>query len=351
MSFRCANAQRGVALVIALLVVAICAVLLVALQRDFDLSYRRAANLFLSTQSIAYLHGAEDMAALALQLDFDADQLRGAPRDDFQEFWAEPSQPFALDEGGWLRGSLNDLQGRFNLNSLGGAARSSEGSGEAGAYTPAQQVFIRLLQALEGLELDQFQATAITESVADWIDEDSEPRLNGAESTFYASQRPSYRPANGPMMSVSELRAVAKVTPAMYRALRPLVTVWPENALRINIHTAPREVLRALNVDDNLQPLSAAEGEELCRQRRETGFESVEEFLQLPQFAGDLNTGVSGLVGETSSYFLLLSRVEIADREQQLYSVLRRQQRQVDVLLRSNASLYDVADSTAETCR
>jgi general secretion pathway protein K len=144
---------------------------------------------------------------------------------------------------------------------------------------------------------------------------------------------------------------VANVTPELYQALLPLVTVWPENGLRINIHTAPREVLRALNVDDNLDPLPLAEGDELCRQRSETGFESADAFLQGPQFAGALNAGVSGLIGESSAYFLLLSRVEIADREQQMYSVLRRQQRQIDVVQRRHASLYDVADPGAESCR
>ncbi len=180
---------------------------------------------------------------------------------------------------------------------------------------------------------------------------DDEPRVNGAESTFYAGLRPSYRPANGPMVSVTELQAVANVTPELYAALQPLVTVWPRTPEGINIHTAPREVLRAMNVDGNLQPLSLAEGEELCRERRESGFESAQTFLQRPHLAGDINAGVAGLIGETSNYFLLLSQVEIADREQRMYSVLRRQQRSVDVLRRRSASLYAVAAPDAESCR
>jgi general secretion pathway protein K len=47
-------------------------------------------------------------------------------------------------------------------------------------------------------------------------------------------------------------------------------------------------------------------------------------------------------LGESSQFFLLASRVEIADREQRLYSVLRREAREVDVLQRINASLYDM---------
>jgi general secretion pathway protein K len=331
--------QQGVALVIALLVFAICAALLVAMQRDFDLNYRRGANTFVAEQSWSYLRGAEGLASLALQLDFDADAARELRRDDLTEFWAQQATPYALDEGGWMFGSLEDLQGRFNLNSLGEQPEIVDG---VVRYSPAQQAFIRLLQTLDGLELDQYSATAITEAIADWIDGDDEPRLNGAESSYYVSLTPSYRPANQRMVSSSELRAIAGITPTIYEALRPLVTVWPKNPAAINIHTVPLKLLRALNADGNLQPLSPSDGEALLLQRQETGFANVEEFLQSPVFADSPTQGLATLLGESSDYFLLASRVEIADREQHLYSVLRRQERQVDVLQRISPSLYDM---------
>ena len=338
-------AQRGVALVIALLVFALCAALLVALQRDFELDYRRGANSFISQQTWAYLRGAEELATLALQLDFDADLAREEFRDDLTEFWARPDPPpYALDEGGWLRGTLADLQGRFSLNSLGAAPSTGEGPA---AYSPAQQFFIRLLQALDEPELDQFQAAAIAEAVADWIDADDEPRRNGAESSYYVSLTPSYRAANRPMVSVSELRSVTGITPEIYTALRPLVNVLP-NATKINIHTAPETVLRAINVDGSLQPLSIEDAAELKRLRDEGEFENISEVLQLPIFAGAQTTAVNELLDEKTSYFLLFSRVEIADREQRLYSVLRRRERQVEVLERVDASLYDLPVTSAE---
>lgn len=343
-----ANTERGVALVVALLVFAICAATLVALQRDFDLSYRRGLNSFVAEQSWAYLRGAEELASLALALDHDADLQRESPRDDLSEIWAQESAPYPLDEGGWMFGTLEDLQGRFNLNSLGTPVNPDTA---ATAYSPAQQVFIRLLQALEIDEVDQFAASALMDSIADWIDTDDEPRLNGAESAFYVGLNPSYRPANRPMASVSELLAVANMTPEIYQALRPVVTVWPETPVGINIHTAPLPVLRALNSSGNLQPLSRGDAESLLQLREETGFASLEEFLQLPPFAGEDSTSIAALLGESSSYFLLVSRVEIADREQRLYSVLRREARQIDVLQRANVSLYDMPNPRVENPR
>jgi general secretion pathway protein K len=334
-----------VALVVALLVFALCASLLVALQRDFFIDYRRVASVLLSAQGDAYLRGAEELAELALALDYDADASADRPRDTLQDVWAQEAQPYPLDEGGWLIGGLQDLQGRFNLNSLGGQPLNGEG---AAGYRPAQQVFIRLLQAIEGLELDAYQAAVITESIADWVDPDGEPRINGAEASYYVSLTPSYRPADGPMASVSELRAVANVTPEIYRALRDLVTVWPPEPSSINIHTAPLPIIRALNVDGSLEPLSLSDGQAILAQREDTGFADIEEFLAQPIFAGASVSAITSMLGETSSHFLLTARVELADREWRRYSVLRREDREVVVLQRTDASLYDLPPSPSE---
>jgi general secretion pathway protein K len=56
-------------------------------------------------------------------------------------------------------------------------------------------VFIRLLQALEGPQVTEYEAIAITDSIGDWIDSDDEPRLNGAEAS---ATRPWRRPTGRP---------------------------------------------------------------------------------------------------------------------------------------------------------
>jgi general secretion pathway protein K len=91
-----------------------------------------------------------------------------------------------------------------------------------------------------------------------------------------------------------------------------------------------------------LQPLPETDAQALLQQRQEAGFSGIEEFLSQPMYAGAATGGLSSLLGESSKFFLLASRVEIADREQRLYSVLRREAREVDVLQRINASLYDM---------
>lgn len=339
--------QRGVALVVALLVFALCAILMVGMQSEFNLFHQRVANHLLAEQGDAYLRGAEQLAALALQADHDADQRRGGePRDDLREIWARDPTPYPLEEGGWLVGGLEDLQGRFNLNWLVPAEppESGEPRPPAERLTPAQRVFVRLLQSLGEASLSLDDAIALTLAIGDWVDDNALPLTAGSEDDAYLGRTPAYRAANRPMASASELRAVTGMNPALFQALLPVVTVWPRDgaASTLNIHTAPLPVLRALGGGERLEPLSEAEGQALLsRQREEGGFASLEDFLASPVFenllGGDRET-LEALLGEASDWFLLSAEVEVAERRLRLYSVLHRDQRSVRAVTRAYGS-------------
>jgi general secretion pathway protein K len=332
--------QGGAALVVALLVFALCTALIVAMEGESARVYRRNANIFLAEQADAYLRGAEQLASLALIVDYDQDKNRERPRDDLQEIWAQPPSPYPLEEGGWLQGSLEDLQGRFNLNALAAQSGQDDPVGEP-RFTAAQAQFIRLLQALGEPAVSQQEAIAITRAIGDWLDPDSNVSPEGAEDDYYFGQTPAYRAANRPMASVSELRAVAHMTPEIYQALQPWVTVWPETPEGLNIHTAPAMVLRSINADNDLSPLSEGDGAALVDYRESSGFADLEDFLANPVFADKVEQmeKAKTLLGESSGYFLLRAQVEVADRNMRLYSVLERRNRQVMALVRASGSL------------
>ncbi|CAA0109448.1 Putative type II secretion system protein K [Halioglobus japonicus] len=333
--------QGGAALIVAMLVFALATALVVAMKGDFDRFFQRSVNLLFDEQAQAYLRGAEDLAAMVLIMDYDQDKSEGMTRDDLEELWAEEAPDYPLDDIGWMRGSIEDLQGRFNLNALAVRPRQADQSGATIAYTAAQEQFIRLLQALEEPIVSEQEARAITESVSDWLDTDTIPSANGVEDDYYYGQTPSYRAANRPMGSVSELRAVAYMTPEIYEALLPYVTVWPQTPEPINIHTASAMVLRTLNSDKNLSPLSAEEGQSLIEYREEVGFKDIPDFLANAAFEGrrETMTGVRDELGESSEYFLLDATAEVADRNVRLYSVLHRHNRQIETLVRASGSL------------
>lgn len=340
--------QRGAALIVAMLVFALATTMVVAMSKEFNLLLKRGANSFAAEQAHAYLRGGEELAALVLRQDMESDQSEQTLRDDNSEIWAQQVPPYALDEGGWLVGGLEDLQGRFNINSVAGAPSAPSEAGKsvvAGKtavkqrFTAPQRQFIRLLQTLEEPQVSEQDAILITEALMDWLDADEEPRDFGAEDDYYNDMSPSYRSANRALASVSELRLVAYMTDEIYRGLLPNLTVWGEGS-SINIHTAPEAVLRTINAADDLQPLSQAEGETLVALRGEEGFESVQALLDSPTLAGrKIDAGLLARLGETSDWFLYSGEVEVADRLTRLYSVLHRDNNQIKALVRSSAGL------------
>jgi len=344
-SQRFAPREDGAALIVAMLVFALATALVVAMKGDFERFFQRSANLLLDEQAQAYLRGAEELAAMVLIRDYDNDKANGIARDDRLEDWntsppKDPQPPFPIDDIGWMRGSLEDLQGRFNLNSLASAAPGGEGA-TAVRFTAAQEQFIRLLQALGEPEVTEHEAIMITESIKDWLDQDTNPSADGAEDDFYTGRTPAYRAANRKMASTSELLAVAYMTPAIYRALLPYVTVWPSEPAPLNIHTAPAMVLRSINADKDLAPLSPDEGEMLAQLQFEPGFTDVNGFINSEIFAGKSENmnGIKRLLGQDSSYFLLQAEVEVAGRNMRLYSVLHRHNRMIEAVARASGSL------------
>ena len=337
--------QRGAALIFAMLVFALAAALVVAMKGEFERFYQRSGNILLDGQAQAYLRGAEDLAGILLLADYDMDKTAGVWRDDLNEiWWTKPGNPpptYALDGTGWMSGSLEDLQGRFNLNVLAKTVSGERTSDLKKRFTPEQEQFIRLLQALGDPAVSQQEAITITESISDWLDADREPLLDGAEDDYYYGQTPAYRTANRSMSSVSELRAVAYITPEIYRALLPWITVWPKEPATLNIHTAPAMVLRTINTKGDLSPLTEAEGVSLAEFREETGFEDKTDFQANPVFDGkrDDMKDVMALLGENSDYFLLEAQVEVAGRNMRLYSVINRSGRNIATIARASGSL------------
>lgn len=380
------RSQRGAALIIAMLVFALSATLLVALQREFSLALQRGTNQLFSEQAWAYLIGAEELAKLALQADNLLDARSATAADHLGELWAQPATPYPLDAGGWMTGQLTDLQGRINLNMLvstsstqnpfsgdeglsndategEGAGGDSNGNGRVGAsedvdqsrqqnesfrqssgdeasrWTPTQKLLIRLLQALDEVSLPLEEAMTLTEAISDFIDRDADRRQNGAEADDYRYSDFPYLPANRALASVSELRSVRGMTPEIYEALAPLVTVWPERNTRLNILTAPLPVLRTLNADDQWAPLSIIDAERLAERRLEGGIAKIEDLLTGPTLEGRPSAELEPLLDVRSDWFLLDASVELLDRQRHLFTVLHRQVDTTVAVFRSEGEL------------
>lgn len=308
--------ESGAALVLALLVVVTVTLLASALSSDFLVTYKRVENQLLSKQAFALLRGAEGIARSTLQADF---QL-STDTDHASEGWLNITQSFPLDQG-MISGTICDLQGRFNLNSLAGTSSS-------GRYTVDQATFVRLLQSVtlaDGESIDQQQAEDIGDAVIDWIDPDSDERENGgAESHYYNDLELPYRAANRELLSVSELLWVKGIDRNIQLALAPFVVALP-SSVSINVNTASGVLIRSINELSNLHPLSDSDAQTIIEVRdgfdnTGPGFSSISDFVS----AHPVENLDTSRLSVKSDYFLLDASIQFLDRKFRMYSILHR---------------------------
>jgi general secretion pathway protein K len=291
--------QRGIALLTALILVALATIAAVAIGFSSALTTRRSAAVFTVEEGLQLGAGAEALAAYLLKQD-----ARNSRQDSLDEDWAQPYGPVELEAGAVLEATIDDQQGRFNVNNLitvGGVADPD-----------ARAQFERLLGLL-GLD------TRFAVLLTDWIDTDQDPTLpDGAEDGMYLSQPAPYRAPNMPITSITELLALPGMTRAMFDRLAPYITALPPGQT-VNLCTAPGFVLDALTPGQQQFSLD----DKLLTERRRSGcFPTLLEFqaqMSPAQFAA-----VQRYVGENSHYFRLRSWISIGTTRFTLYSLLQR---------------------------
>jgi general secretion pathway protein K len=127
----------------------------------------------------------------------------------------------------------------------------------------------------------------------DWVDENDEHNLNGAESddSFYSER--GYECKNAPLDTVDELLLIKGFTPAIvfggpperegdepYLGIARWLTVWGDG--KVNVNTATREVLLTIpgieeyDVDEIIAGRAGLDGE---MGTKDDGYESVDELL------------------------------------------------------------------------
>jgi general secretion pathway protein K len=309
--------QRGVALITAVLVVALATILAINVGFKGYLDQRRTVTMFSLDQGFQIAMGAEAWAADILR----KDTLGGSKVDDFTEEWAMPMPPIPV-EGGEVSGGLEDMQGRFNLNTL---VKS-----ESGVLVRDEQAVARFKALLNILELEEKWA----DMIVDWLDSDLDPGFpDGAEDNVYTSLTPAYRPPNMRITRASELLALHDFGIERYRRLEPFVTALPVGA-KINLCTAPPEVLDALLAGDREFTLAR---ENVVEMRKQRCYPSLQDF-QGRLSADQKRELVDGeVIGESSSYFRANIWVTIGTTQFTLYSLLYRtgQSNLVSPILRS----------------
>lgn len=327
--------QGGIALLVAILLVALGTIIATAIAFDSTMTARRGiANLDFD-QSIRVAEGAEALAAYGLREVRQSDSSRTIHP---LQAWAQPVGPIEVFPGVMLDAQLEDLQGRFNLNWL--VDRQTDAANPA-----AVLAFQRLL---EMLDLEPKWALYMV----DWIDYNTNPQpTEGAEDSVYLGQDPPYRTANLYITSPSELLALPGFGRERYQKLAPYVSALPPDT-SLNVCTASALVLDAFMTQGRREFTDEAS---LAKNRQSANacFPTLQEFQQLvgsattaqqargiggagtppapsstgapggpPGATGRPGTQAQVPFGQTSSYFRLASHVTLGTAEFNLYSLL-----------------------------
>lgn len=286
--------QLGVAIVLAMGVVALAAMAATAMMITQSTWSRESELTADHVQAQTLVLAGVDWARAVL-----SDDRRLGNIDHLGEPWALRLPPMSV-ETGELSGYIEDQQGLFNLNNL-----------VKGGKVNAVQLghFQRLLSLLDLPE-------ALSDTLVDWIDADSEPQpQGGAEDGVYLALQPPYLAANRPLTDISELALVQGFDDGVRARLRPFVSALPAFTA-VNVNTAPPEVIAAV-----IDGLSLDGARDLIAQRDRAYFRDSNDLIRhLPQ-------GVLVAVENISfgsDYFMTTLRVTIGSAQARGTALLAR---------------------------
>jgi general secretion pathway protein K len=152
----------------------------------------------------------------------------------------------------------------------------------------------------------------------DWITATDQPSSpDGAKDGIYTSQTPPYRTGEWPMTSPSELMNLPGFGADRYRKIAPYVTALPLANSKINICTAPAQVLESLA--DGLSGEYSGNPQVLVTARKTGCFPEMNAFNAI--LGKSLSTAQPWFY-TSSSYFRLTTRVTLGNTEFTLYSLL-----------------------------
>lgn len=198
--------ERGIALVIVMMVIVVLGMLAASFAYSMRVETKLAKNVGSESDMEWIGRSGIEVARYVL-----AQQLNcpNEPYDSLNQKWAGgpggncssngPLADISLEHIQLGRGECSvkivDLERKMNINS---ANRQT------------------IQQALDLMGVDSFDSYTTLDSIEDWLDADSNPHVNGAESDYYLTLPQPHVAKDGPFDDMSELLLVRGVTPEIY---------------------------------------------------------------------------------------------------------------------------------------
>jgi general secretion pathway protein K len=222
--------QKGMALLLVLVVVALLSSLLVEFSFSTLVDLRATETFRDRTKAYYLARGGVEAARMILREDRNK-------FDHASEFWGDLLAGIPVGDGD-VSLKIEDFSGRFNLNSV---------ADNRGNRQPGYHRFIALCKEL--LAIDDTEARLLADALVYWFDADR-TRVT-PDDGYYAEQQPAYSRKGGHLDTLDELQMVRGFEAEIIKRLKNHVRVFGDEA--INVNTASAAVLYAWQ-------FSAAEG-------------------------------------------------------------------------------------------
>lgn len=234
--------ERGIALLLTLLVLTILVALILEFDAEARREYRDAAAFRDNFKATVLARASVQAARGVLQQDFLKDKQANQSFDALTDIWALPITNYAIGDG-LLNAKIEDERGKLNLNDL-----ADED------VTARNKKILRFKRLFELLQINP----DLVDAIVDWVDKNEVQEPSGAESLYYQSLRPSYKAANDHLETLLDLRLIKGMTPEIIEKLSKVVTVYPIEGgeSKVNLNTADPLVIQAL--DNRITPSMAA---------------------------------------------------------------------------------------------
>jgi len=315
--------QQGMALLMALVMLAIAMTLAAGIWYNSRLSLFRSHNLQQNMQAQHLSRGLLVWASDILEKDYmEAEQAY----DSHSDPWQQGIKGLIVEQA-VLSGELVGMNHLFNINNLVIDQQVS---------TVHLDYFIRLLTALN---LD----VHIADKIIDWIDADQETRPGGAEDFAYAGENPPYKTAGKPFLHILQLKLLAGLDEDQFQRLLPYVSALPiENgATKMNINTLQPIMIKALD------PAIKEELAIRIHQQGQANFTRLDDFYQFEEmkFLLELKQNkdiINQLIDVRTLFLQAKTQVDFKESSHLAYALLKRNNNGASrVLMRSSTPFIE----------
>jgi general secretion pathway protein K len=289
------KSEKGIALILTLLITAILVILVVETNYSTQVDVRIAGNSRNDLQASYFATSGVNIAISYLKYDG-----QNTETDNLTEDWAKSYPPLPIGEG-FVQVMIEDENGKIHVN------RAMKANGEVDPV-----IYDALSRLFQGEEVD----IGILNSIIDWIDPDDDSLPDGAEDPHYGSLDPPYECKNRPLDTLSELLMIKGVTDEVYGKISKHLTIYSDG--KVNINTASKDVLVCL--DDEIDE-ALAEG--IIQYREEKPFDTKGELKEVVE--DEVYARIQSIIDVKSNAFSVVSIGRVERVEKVVRAVIDRE--------------------------